>query len=79
MYPFREEFLIYSQCYRLHGNFYGRFLTPSVKPLKFSTICSRNNVFVFLKDIYLVLRYVCTSEYKMLCHCRDICHAQVEK
>ena len=55
------------------------FLTLSVKHLKFTTICSPNNVSVFLKDIYLFLRYVCTSEYKKLHHCRDICHAQVVK
>ena len=58
---------------------YGPFLTLSVKHLKFSTIWSQNNVFVFLKDIYLFLRCVCTSEYKRLRHCRDICHVQVEK
>ena len=68
-----------SLSYRVHGNFYGRFLTLSVKHLKFTTICSRNNVSVFLKDIYLFLRYVCTSEYKKSRHCRDICHAQVVK
>ena len=54
----------------IHRNFYGRFLTFSVKEismypvkhLKFTTICSRNNVSVFLKDIYLFLRFVCTSK-----------------
>ena len=34
---------------------------------------------VFLKDIYLFLRYMCNSEYEKLRHCRDICHAQVVK
>ena len=63
----------------LSVNFYGRFLTLSVKHLKLTTICSPNNVSVFLKDIYLFLRYVCTSEYKKLHHRRDICHAQVVK
>ena len=46
----------------IHRNFYGRFLTFSVKHLKFTTICSRNNVSVFLKDIYLFVRFVCTSK-----------------
>ena len=45
-----------SLSYRVHGNFYGRFLTLSVKHLKFTTICSRNNVSVFLKILIFEVR-----------------------
>ena len=54
--PLGKSIFFNNVSLRVHGNFYGRFLTLSVKRLKFTTICSRNNVSVFLKDIYLFLR-----------------------
>ena len=77
MYPFRKEFFELVSVLQGIWKFLWTLFDPFCKASEIYTICSRNNVFVFLKDIYLFLRYVCTSEYKKMRHCRDICHAQV--
>ena len=39
--PLGKSMFFNNVSLRVHGNFYGRFLTLSVKHLKFTTICSR--------------------------------------